>query len=920
MTIRKLYSLGQSLWYDNIQRRLLENGTLAAMIRRGDIRGVTSNPSIFLNAIAKTDDYDPALIPLAWSGWEAEQIFWQLAIEDIQVACDLFSALYRESEGADGYVSLEVSPTLAHNTAGTIEQAKQLWKLVDRPNLMIKIPATPEGIPAVRAAIGAGINVNTTLIFSRERYRAVMEAYLAGLEERLAAGLDVRHIASVASFFVSRMDTKVDALLDKIDSTDAKSLRGKTAIAYTRLAYEEFLKVFRGERFAHYKAAGCSVQRPLWASTSTKNPAYPDTMYVDELIGPGTVNTVPPQTLEAFRDHGKARITIFDNLDGARQTLSALEALGISMDAVTTELENEGVKSFSEAFMAMLRAIDERRSNAVNTLGSLAAPVKRRVAGLIAEDAPGRLWSHDPTLWTADPAGQEEIRKRLGWLDLPNSSQAAVKEINDFAAQVRADGLTHVLLLGMGGSSLAPEVLSLVHSSLPGKSGEAGLPFSILDSTDPAQVLETASRFPPAKTLYIVSSKSGGTAEVNALFNYFWPQTGGDGSHFIAITDPGTSLEALANARGFRATFHADWTVGGRNSALSHFGLVPAALMGLDVEALLQRAKWMMRQCAADVSGARNPGMVLGAILGQAAVDGRDKLTLLADEAVAPLGAWLEQLIDESSGKQGKGIVVIDGEPLANPESYGLDRLFIYLRHEGSLDAEIENLQKAGHPVLRFEISDTYDLGAEFYRWEAATAFACSILGINAYDQPDVQDSKTRTVNKIKAYHQSGRLDEGEAIWREQGIQAFSSISLPGSGLKESLQFFLESAGTGSGRNYVAINAYLPRNPANIKVLTQLRLAVREMTGCATTVGFGPRFLHSTGQLHKGGPDTGLFLQITTDPVVDVDIPGQKMSFGTLERCQALGDYEALAARERRILRLHLDSPDLLMELLKAIQ
>ncbi len=319
MIIRKLFSLGQSLWYDNIQRRLLENGELAAMIARGEIRGVTSNPSIFLNAIAKTKDYDPALVPLAWSGWEAEQIFWQLAIEDIREACDLFSPLYRESEAADGYVSLEVSPVLAHNTAGSLAQAKQLWEWVDRPNLMIKIPATPEGIPAVRAAIAAGINVNVTLIFSLERYRAVMEAYLTGLDERLKAGLEIRQIASVASFFVSRMDTKVDALLDALVSEKAKSLRGKAAIAYTKLAYEEFLRVFRGEHFARYKAAGGSVQRPLWASTSTKNPAYPDTMYVDSLVGPGTVNTVPPQTLEAFLDHGKAEVTILDNLDGARQ-------------------------------------------------------------------------------------------------------------------------------------------------------------------------------------------------------------------------------------------------------------------------------------------------------------------------------------------------------------------------------------------------------------------------------------------------------------------------------------------------------------------------------------------------------------------------------------------------------------------------
>jgi transaldolase/glucose-6-phosphate isomerase len=280
----------------------------------------------------------------------------------------------------------------------------------------------------------------------------------------------------------------------------------------------------------------------------------------------------------------------------------------------------------------------------------------------------------------------------------------------------------------------------------------------------------------------------------------------------------------------------------------------------------------------------------------------------------------LEQLIDESSGKQGRGIIVVDDEPVANPESYGIDRLFIYLRHDGGLDASVEALQQAGYPVLRFEISDVYDLGAEFYRWEVATAFACSVLGINAFDQPDVQDNKSRTVNKINIFNQSGRLDEGEAIWKKLGIQAFSKFFPAGLGLKESLQIFMEAARTGSGRNYVAINAYLPRNATNTKALTELRLAVREKTGCATTLGFGPRFLHSTGQLHKGGPDSGLFLEITADPVLDVDIPGQKMSFGTLERCQALGDYEALAARDRRILRLHLDSPNLLMELVKAVR
>ncbi len=366
-SIQKLHALGQSIWYDNIQRSMLGNSSsekkegLAAMIERGDIRGVTSNPSIFNNAITKTNDYDSALISMARSGLGAEEIFWELAVEDIRDACDLFSVLYRESEGADGFVSIEVHPGLAHNTGGTLAQAKQLWERVARPNLMVKIPATAEGLPAIQDSIAAGININVTLIFSIERYLEVTDAYLSGLDQRLATGLPVNRIASVASFFVSRMDTKVDGLLP------VKSLlQGKTAIAYTKLAYQEFLKVFGGERFARYKAAGCRLQRPLWASTSTKNPAYPDTLYINNLIGPNTINTVPQQTLDAFRDHGVAKLTLTESLDEARKIVSDVEALGILMKKVTSELEVEGVKTFADAFTSLLKTIEERRSSAIH--------------------------------------------------------------------------------------------------------------------------------------------------------------------------------------------------------------------------------------------------------------------------------------------------------------------------------------------------------------------------------------------------------------------------------------------------------------------------------------------------------------------------------------------------------------------------
>jgi transaldolase/glucose-6-phosphate isomerase len=900
--IQRLTELGQSFWYDNIERRLLENGEFAAMIQRGDIRGVTSNPSIFNNAIAKSSDYDSAILPLAWSGWSAEDIFWQLAYEDIRAAADLFMPLYEQTNGGDGYVSLEVSPYLANNTEATAAQAKHLWETVNRPNLMIKIPATAEGIPAIRRSIAAGINVNVTLIFSLVRYAEVMEAYILGLEDRLASGHSIDKIASVASFFVSRVDTKVDGRL-----AEGSSLRGQAAIANAKLAYEMFLKVFSEKRFIRLQEEGARIQRPLWASTSTKNPAYPDTLYVDNLIGMSTVNTVPPNTLEAFREHGKAQATLNSGLDDARHTIAALEAMGISMAQVTQELEDEGVKAFADAFTDLLATLEKRRVAAEAQLGPLSAPVKRRVARLVADAVPARIWSRDPTVWTNDPAGQKEVSLRMGWLDLPKSSRAALPEIGKFAESVRADGFTHAVVIGMGGSSLAPEVISLVFA------GTDGLDLSILDSTDPAQVAEKAASIPLDKTLFIVSSKSGGTAEVMANFNYFWQKTGGNGVQFVAITDPTTSLEGLALARGFRHVFRADPSVGGRYSALTHFGLVPAALAGVDLSRALARAAWMMRQSGPKVAAQRNPGLMLGVVMAEAALAGRDKLTLLTEAGFTSFGSWVEQLVAESSGKEGKGILPVDLEPVGNAENYGADRLFVYLRQTGEHDEAVAKLREAGHPALELQATDLYSLFSNFYLWEFATAVACAVLGVNAFDQPNVEEAKIQAKKQIAAYAASGRLEEGQPLWEKDGFRVYSKDEISGRSARTILENFVAGAVAG---DYVAINAFLPRNASVAKKLSKLRQAIRSRTRCAVTVGFGPRFLHSTGQLHKGGPNSGLFIVLTADPAADFDIPTQNMTFGTLELAQALGDTSALEAQGRRVLRIHLPSVEGLSQLL----
>jgi transaldolase/glucose-6-phosphate isomerase len=896
-TISKLTQLGQSLWYDNIQRRILENGEFKAMIERGDIRGVTSNPSIFNHAIAKSTDYDAALKSLAWAGWNAEKIFWQLAIEDIKTACDLLMPLYEETNGGDGYVSIEVSPYIANDSDATIAQVEQLWARVRRPNLMVKIPATKAGIPAIRKAISVGVNVNITLIFALKRYAEVMDAYLSGLEDHLAAGHSIEHIASVASFFVSRVDTKIDPQLP-----DGSGLRGKAAVANAKLAYDEFQKMFASRRWENLKVKGAHVQRPLWASTSTKNPAYPDTLYVDNLIGPETVNTVPPQTLEAFKDHGKAEITLTRDLEKAQEELKQLADAGISMDQVTQELEEEGVKAFADAFTQLLGTIEERRKNAVSALGPVAGAVAKRMTHLEAESVNKRLWAHDPTLWASDPAGQAEVKIRMGWLDSPQKARDLLPTYKEFADEIHKEGIHRVLVLGMGGSSLTAEVLSSLQAAAK---MDAPLSLAILDSTDPEQVSLTGGNYPPDQSLYIVASKSGGTAEMMAAFNYFWKMSNGNGSHFVAITDPGTSLEALARKNRFRKIFSSDALVGGRYSALTDFGMLPAALMNIDMDRFIGRAEWMRAQCVDSVPVARNPGFALGAAIAEAAITGRNKLTILADKPLVAFAGWIEQIIAESSGKDGKGILPVPLEPLGDPKFYGSDRVFVYLRQTGEIDDAMKSLRDAGHPVLEFRIPDFYEIAAEMYRWEIATAVACSIIGVNAFDQPNVEASKKITKARIADYQKTGQLDEGKPAWQGDGFSVFCSSSVNGSTLGDVLKTFLAQA---QPNGYVAINAYLPRNEDMIDVLQKMRVAIRAKTGNAVTAGFGPRFQHSTGQFHKGGPGNALFLVITAESAADFEVPTEGLTFGTLIRAQALGDYQALIDAGRRVLRIHLDS------------
>jgi len=924
--LQELGTEGQAVWLDFLARGFIAKGDLKRMMEEDAVHGVTSNPSIFEKAIGHSDEYDSGMERAQKEGdVSVGRLYEGLAIEDIRAAADVLKPVYDKTDGADGYVSLEVSPYLALDTQGTIDEAHRLWKEVDRKNLMIKVPATEEGLPAIRDLIGDGINVNITLLFAQSVYEQVVEAYISGLEKLAAKGGDVSKIASVASFFVSRIDTAADNLLDQkiAEANDTatkeklQALKGKVAIANAKLAYQRYKDLFTTERWKKLEAAGAKRQRLLWASTGTKNKAYSDVLYIEQLIGEDTVNTMPPATLEAFRDHGKVRPTLEEDVDEARRVLADLDAAGISLDAITKKLVEEGVQLFADAFDKLLGAVAGRRETYLgpklntqeivpcdNLKGAYAEALEAwRKEGLIR-----RLWKRDTAVWS----GADED-KWLGWLDSIEHGLEHIADYEAFAADVKGAGFESALLLGMGGSSLGPEVLAMTFGS------KAGFPkLHIVDSTDPAQVARIRGTIDPAKTLFIVSSKSGSTTEPNVLKDFFFEETakaiGRDraGSHFVAVTDPGSSMEKVAREQGFRHVFHGVPSIGGRYSVLSPFGLVPAAAMGLDLRAFLVSARSMAYACGTDVPPEENPGVQLGLMLGISAKHGRDKATVISEGKFSDFGAWAEQLIAESTGKLGKGIIPVAEEPLTGPDAYGSDRIFLHLHGGGEdsdTDARLKALQEAGHPVVWIEVGTAQALGQEFFRWEMATAVAGAVLGINPFDQPDVEAAKVKTRELTAAFEKTGALPSTEAVFSDERFALFTdernARALREAGAGKSVESWLKAHFARlKGGDYAAFLAFIDHNEANTRALQEMRVAVRDARRTATCVGFGPRFLHSTGQAYKGGPDSGVFLQITGD-APDLAVPGQKAGFGTILAAQARGDFGVLLERGRRALSVH---------------
>lgn len=921
---------GQSIWYDNIRRKLITSGDLKRLIDEDGVLGITSNPTIFQKAIGDSSDYDDVIESNLHL--DAYNLYEFLAVEDIQTALDLLRPVYDRTNKQDGYVSLEVSPLIANDTASTVAEAERLYQVVNRPNVMIKIPATPAGIPAIEEATAKGISINVTLIFSVENYKQVVEAYLRGLERRLEAGQDVSHIASVASFFLSRIDTIVDRMLDNniraaqlrgdlSKVTLNNQLKGKTAIANAKVAYKHYLDVFYGERFAHLRAAGAQPQRVLWASTGTKNPAYPDTMYLDALIGKDTVNTVPPDTLKAFKVRGTVADTLAQGLDEAAETLKLLDEVGIDLEQVTNQLQTDGVESFSESFHSLLDQVEAKRNILMTgvmrrqdiVIGPGTEPVAEALKELEAARANERIWAHDGKFWKDNPAISSKIDNRLGWLDtLKTIDVLRLKRLQD---ATKDSEFKYIVLLGMGGSSLAPEVLSKTFGSA------AGFPtLFMLDNTDPAYIQHIQDSVELDKTVFIVASKSGGTIETASFYEYFYAQTGNNGAQFIAITDAGSDLEKTAKEKNFRDIFINPSDIGGRYSALSYFGLVPAAMIGLDLDRLVGSAAHMIKACGEKISAKDHPGITLGAILGVLGAEGKDKVTIHCSPSIHTLGNWIEQLVAESTGKEGRGLLPIVGATLGKPHDYATDRLFVYLRVDGDNNAELDEdmlvLRQAGHALVTLHLPDSYAIGGEFFRWEYATAIAGKILEINPFDEPNVTESKINTQRLLTHYQNHGELPKLEPLLKEGDVSFYVDDRMA-KALAEMCQHQQFEANTITGLiaahinetlagDYFAFLAYLPSYPEIDAKLEELRRRLRHVTRRGVTLGYAPRFLHSTGQLHKGGGNNGVFFQFTYDSPLDLEIPNQKYSFNILKTAQSMGDMESLQSKARRVMRIHL--------------
>ncbi|MCA9968935.1 MAG: bifunctional transaldolase/phosoglucose isomerase [Anaerolineales bacterium] len=908
--IQSITQQGQSVWFNYLRRAFLESGELGNLIEAG-ISGITSTPGLFAHAITHSADYDEVLTRLLRQGKPIQEIYEALVTDDMQRAADCLKPVHEATDGLDGYVSVELNPALANDAVATVAAARHLLRVVDRGNVMVEVPATPAGIAALRQLTADGISVNLTHLFSLAVYKQAIAAYVAGLEEFFATHSVWRMApSSVASLSLSRIDRIVDARLVRLGKA---RLQGKTAVSLAKIAYTHATLLFQGDRWHALSRHGARPLRLKWTRTTPRDFAYADTHYVEALIGSHTITTLSPATLNAFRDHGVAAPTLTQDLAAAREHLDTLERLGIDLEAIAARLQQESLADFRDQFQTLVRSVSAKRDQLqagwqplTADLGSHQPHAAAAIDRLCRAQTTCRLWAHDAALWPG-----AEAPDRLGWLHIAEAMQENVPRLHAFAQELREGGITDVVLLG------AHTAVSPAHV-LQALLGSGALPrLHLLSSTAPQTIHALTARLNPPQTLFVVSSKRGETAETLALFRYFYnvvlaavgPRQAG--RHFVAITDPATPLHTLADSYRFRRVFLDDPRLDEHQAPLSYVGLLPAALLGLDLPRLLDNALAMVcnaSSCNCPDTG-NNVGAQLGAMLAALAADGRDKLTLLASPTLAPFAAWAAQLVAATLGKQGRGLVPVHGEPPLPPDRYGPDRCFVHLRlpNEPAHDAHAAALRAAGFPVITLQWQTPFDVGGHFFVWQLATAVAAHLLDVNPFALPDLHAAGQRAQALLATFKQHGRLPPGKAA----PVTAAS------------ISFFLNRVRPG---DYVAIQAYLPQTAENERILQAFCSCIREQQPVPVTLAYGPDYLHTLGQLHKGGPRCGHFLQLTTPlPETDIAIPdvagetAASLTFGVLQMALALADGQALAEQWRPMMRLHLpNGPADLQPLLHA--
>ena len=917
--IQSVHSLGQSLWLDIIRRDSLDSGELADRVAAGELRGATSNLTILESAILSSDSYSVDLRRLAQAGWTAEKIFNQLAVDDIRAAADAFLPLFEQTNGGDGFVSIDVNPEFADDTNRTIEEAKRLWDAVNRPNAMIKIPATLAGLPAIESSIRAGINVNATLIFSLGRYIEVMEAYMIGLEGRLEAGGSLDYVTSVASFFVSPIDIALDEQLREVfqrceaEGERASSLLGKVAIANSKLAYAQFVATFQGERFQKLATRGARVQRPLWASTSMKNPEYPDTYYVDNLIGPDTVNALSEASLKAFKDHGTPELTLPENISTARSQLQALDDLGISLDAAAEQLEVQGVSESAISYRSILGTIEEKAGAFQKEIAALEPKMRETLAEVELDDVGKRLWQQDVTLWVERDREKARVRRWLGWLSEPARASTETAELTRFA-EALDPAITTFVLIGSGGGTITAEMLARILAP------PNGIDLHTISTANPDDIRTIKRKIAPEATFYLLVDSSSGDGIEEHLLSTFWEQAlrkleEQTGDHFVVITKDGSKLHHWAVEKGIQKIIEADNQDDFWLSPFNWTSLLPAAQAGADIQSFVQGGVGMTRACGPLVDVAQNPGLFLSSVLAAAFRSGRDKVTLFADPPLEPILKWIEGLLAAGRGKEESGFIPIWDEPPGSGIVYGDDRLFVYLRSSGALDRRLAGWIRADIPVLVLETSTNPEaIGEMLVQWQIGAAIAQHLLSVNPTDLDARHRTRAELQHILHRLERKGALPQADPLWQGDGVQlraASRDLQFTGSGLSEVVDFILSESQEAGG---LGLRLYTPMSITLQGKVKRLRHTLRDQLGLFSLASPAGCDLCSD----RGLKDM-VYLILMVKPRKDEAIPGKNYTFGQLFEGQALSDLAAMKGYGSPVLYLYFDAQKRLSDFLLAM-